>query len=93
MVFRNTLKGDTEKSTPMNMPHLTDVRYMSSHRRQAKGYFLLKKVLVDEEGKVYRATNSEIVEALEGVEEGDGIGGLTGPEYVYSIVEMFKRRR
>lgn len=68
-------------------------RYKSSHLRQQKGYVLLKKMLVDKEGKVYRATDEEIVEALADTAEDDGIGGLTGPEYVYSVVEMFKRRR
>ena len=91
--FRNTLKGDVEKSQPMKMPVLSDARHGSSHRRQQKGYVLLKKMLVDKDGIVYRATDAEIVEALGGVDEDDGIGDLTGPEYVFAVSTMFHRRR
>ena len=75
------------------VPELNDERYRSSHRRQAKGYFLLKKMLVDKTGKVYRATNDEIEEGLAGTNEEDGIGGLTGAEYVFAVEQMFQRRR
>lgn len=93
MEFRNTRKGDVENSTPLVMPQLTDARYMSAYRRQQKGYFSLRKMLVDKQGKVYRATNDEIEEGLAGTDETDGIRGLTGEEYKYAVEEMFKRRR
>lgn len=94
-MFRNTLKGDVEKAIPLVMPVLKDgnAPYRSHHRRQARGYFLIKKVLVDKEGGVCRATDEEIEEALKDTDEDDGIGGLTGPEYVYAVEEMFRRRR
>lgn len=93
MVFRNTRKGDVESSTPLAVPELTDARYKSHHRRQQKGYSLLKKMLVDKEGNIYRPTNEEIEEGLAGTDEADGVRGLTGAEYKYSVEVMFQRRR
>lgn len=93
MLFRNTLKGYVEKSTPLAMPQLTDVKYLSAYRRQQKGYVLLKKMLVDKEGKAFRATNEEIEEGLAGTDEADGIRGLTGAEYVFAVERMFQYRR
>lgn len=93
MEFRNTRKGDVEKSTPLAMPQLTDVKYMSAYRRQQKGYVLLKKMLFDKDGKIYRATGEEIEAALKGTDEDDDLWGLTGPEYVFAVERMFQKRR
>ncbi len=93
-MFRNTLKGDVDGDVSiMEMPQLTDARYRSHHSRQARGYFLLKKMLVDKQGNVYRPTNEEIEEGLAGTDEADGIRGLTGAEYIYGVTKMFERRR
>ena len=93
-MFRNAMKGDVEGDVSiMEMPQLTDARYKSHHRRQARGYFLLKKMLVDKQGNVYRPTNEEIEEGLAGTDEADGIRGLIGAEYVFATKEMFERRR
>ena len=93
-VFRNTLKGDVEGDVSIvEMPQLTDARYKSHHRRQARGYFLLKKMLVDKQGNMYRPTNEEIEQALKETDESDGIRGLTGAEYVFAVEQMYRRRR
>lgn len=94
MTFRNVQKGDLEKAVPMTMPQLTDgnARYKPAHRRQKDSYFLLKKVLVDGEGNLFRATYGEIVEVLKDLDEADIVGGLSGAEYVFASQEMFRRR-
>lgn len=92
MLFRNIEKGDLENSSPMTMPVLKDVKYWSHHLRQAKGYFLLKKVLLGKDGVIYRATDGEIEEALKDTDEDDGIRCLTGAEYVFAVEHMYKYR-
>lgn len=41
---------------------------------------------------MFGAADDEIVNALRDVEGVEGIGDFTGPEYVFSVKEMFQRR-
>lgn len=100
LTFRTTPKGDVEKAIPMAMPQMnvSSGPHGPGYRRQLAAYPLPKKVRVHSDGRVLRATDSEIVDALQDVALVDDdlrglLGGLTGPEYVLAVTEMFKRRR
>ena len=94
LTFRNTEKGDLEISVPLAMPQITGPGgpFRTAWKRQEKMYLLLKKVLVRGDGKIFRATDVEIVHALGDVPGDEGVSGLSGGEYVYSVKEMFRLR-
>lgn len=51
--------------------------------------YLLKRVLVQSDGQVYRATDAEIVQDISEVPEEEGVLDLSGPEYLYAVKQMF----
>jgi len=87
-----------ERSSPMEIPKMKEFpgfyKYKMSYERQKKAYPLLKKVLVDKEGRIFRATDNEISHALQTVDEKEveDLKSLTGTQYILAVIEMFNIR-
>lgn len=75
VVFRNIKHGDLQNSMPRPAPTLREttgpmkgksvVREMRPlFQRQLKNYAVVKKVAVDPEGNIFRATDDEIIKAI-----------------------------
>lgn len=94
MTFKSIEKEDLYNSEPLPMPQMKSPvgPFRRAWKRQEKMYCLLKKVLVRDDGQVFRATDAEIVRALGDVPADEGVSDLSGAEYVYAVKEMFHLR-
>jgi hypothetical protein len=94
LTFRNTVQGDMGKSVPRVVPQMKvpNGPLGVAFRRQRVAYGRLKKVLVDGDGKIYRATHDEIAQTIAADDRMECVRGLTAAEYVFAVTEMFLRR-
>ena len=93
--FRNTEKGDLERSSPREIPKLKSPNgsYAKTYARQQKKYGALKKVMVSPRGKIYRASDQEISEFLKDVPDEEGLVDFKSKDYLVAVKCMFARRR
>ncbi|CAM9409906.1 unnamed protein product [Ectocarpus fasciculatus] len=93
LTFRKTVRGDVDAAVMRRPPTVVaecprdkQVWFM----RQIDNYVQLKKVLVDEKGRVFRAPDKDIKRALATV---DGMPkDMSVSEYILSVKEMFRIR-
>ena len=94
-MFRATQAGDLDVAKPMKTLKLVAG---ASHRKaclkQRGADRLLKRVLVDADGTIYRATFSEIMGALQDVQGVDArakglLRGLTAKGYILAVKKKF----